>query len=60
MSYFHPDSSPARDATAEIILIKAIRMLNCVHKMDKYRWFEEMQLVKEKVLVARREDFQQI
>jgi hypothetical protein len=60
MSYFQPEGSPARDATAELILIKAIRMLNAVHRMDKYRWFEEMQLVKEKVLVARGEDFQQI
>jgi hypothetical protein len=32
-------------------------MLNIVHKMDKYKWFEEIHLVKEKVLIAKSEDF---
>lgn len=42
------------------MLIKAIRMLNAAHGFDKYRWFKELQLVKERVLLAKSADFAEL
>lgn len=40
MSYFQVESGRHRDTVSELVLIKAIRMLNAAHGLDKYRWFK--------------------
>ena len=40
MGYFQVESGRHREAVAELVLIKAIRLLNAAHCFDKHRWFE--------------------